>query len=232
MKFIYALLIIGIFIFNPIEIQSAAITCENGYCYFNYESEKSLKIGITYNSQTQYHDGTNNQNYLLDQGNGEYKITLYENVQGSKYRMIEEAITNINLTPKESINLYTLSTYDAQFQSDNEVTELANQLCKMYKNKTVKMKLIKRYIEKNIDYDYELAKDIIDKNITKYIPNPNEILENKKGICYGRASLFATMCRSQNIPCKIKKGYVNGEYHAWNSVYLSNKWKDIDLSYN
>lgn len=232
MKIIFALLLIGISIFNPIEIQNTIITCENGYCYFDYKSEKALKIGITYNNQTQYYDGINNQNYLLDQGNGEYKITLYENVRGLEYKTIEKTTTNVKLAPKESINLYTLSTYDAQFQNNDEVVELTNQICKMYKSKSVKMKLIKRYIEKNIAYDYELEEDIINKNITKYIPNPSETLKNKKGICYERASLFAAMCRSQGIPCKIIKGYVNGKYHAWNSVYISNKWRDIDLSYN
>ena len=42
------------------------------------------------------------------------------------------------------------------------------------------------------------------------------------------------MLRSQNIPTKMVKGYVNGSktYHAWNEVYLSSekKWITIDTT--
>ncbi|MBR5313770.1 MAG: transglutaminase domain-containing protein [Clostridia bacterium] len=62
-----------------------------------------------------------------------------------------------------------------------------------------------------------------------YVPNTTSILESKKGICYDYAALFAALCRSQNIPCSIEKGYYYGGYHAWNKVYLNDTWYTMDL---
>ena len=64
-----------------------------------------------------------------------------------------------------------------------------------------------------------------------YIPSPTATLSGTKGICYDFASLFAAMCRSQNIPCALTKGYAGSSYHAWNKVNVGGKWYAIDLTY-
>ena len=52
-----------------------------------------------------------------------------------------------------------------------------------------------------------------------------------KGICYDLASLFAAMCRSQGVPCKLTNGYVGNVYHAWDQVYVNGAWQNIDPTY-
>ena len=63
------------------------------------------------------------------------------------------------------------------------------------------------------------------------IPDTAATLNSNKGICYDLASLFAAMCRSQNIPCTLTKGYAGSSYHAWNKVNVSGNWYQIDMTY-
>ena len=67
--------------------------------------------------------------------------------------------------------------------------------------------------------------------VSKYIPDTAATLNSNKGICYDLASLFAAMCRSQNIPCTLTKGYAGSSYHAWNKVNVSGNWYQIDMTY-
>lgn len=38
------------------------------------------------------------------------------------------------------------------------------------------------------------------------------------------------MCRYEKIPCKIVKGYVGNNYHAWNQVYVDGSWQKVNLT--
>ena len=82
-----------------------------------------------------------------------------------------------------------------------------------------------------VTYDTKLASDITSGKVSKYIPDTAATLNSNKGICYDLASLFAAMCRSQNIPCTLTKGYAGSSYHAWNKVNVSGNWYQIDMTY-
>ena len=58
------------------------------------------------------------------------------------------------------------------------------------------------------------------------MPNPDETLSSKTGICFDYASLGAAMLRAVGIPTKIVCGYVSpGQiYHAWIMVYIDGTW--------
>jgi transglutaminase-like putative cysteine protease len=76
-----------------------------------------------------------------------------------------------------------------------------------------------------------------------WLPNPDTVVFEHKGICWGYASLFAAMCRSQGIPCKICVGWSQKSSHAWNTVYskvngditgiqiVAKKWNRMDVTY-
>ncbi|HBQ63545.1 MAG TPA: hypothetical protein DD727_01170 [Clostridiales bacterium] len=59
----------------------------------------------------------------------------------------------------------------------------------------------------------------------------------RKGLCFDKAALFAAMCRSVSIPCRLVTGlgYTGSawEEHAWNSVFLpeEGKWIDLDTTF-
>lgn len=91
---------------------------------------------------------------------------------------------------------------------------------------------IYRYISRHFKYDYELCDAVLAGEITHYTPDPQRTLENRKGVCYDLAVLFAAMLHSQGIQVKLVKGYHNGMYHAWNSVYEpeSDRWVQLDVT--
>ena len=104
------------------------------------------------------------------------------------------------------------------------------------------------YIQGNVDYDFDKAQNIVDNNVIGYLPDPDETLSTKKGICYDYAALAAAMLRSQGIPTKLITGYVSSGgselYHAWNMIWLEesgwitveiraprHEWQRIDLTF-
>ena len=91
---------------------------------------------------------------------------------------------------------------------------------------------IYRYISRYFKYDYELCEAVLAKEVTSYTPDPHRTLESRKGICYDLAVLFAAMLHSQGMRVKIVKGYHNGIYHAWNSVYdaEADRWVHLDVT--
>ena len=82
------------------------------------------------------------------------------------------------------------------------------------------------------DYDY----DKINHIDGSYVPDPNAMLEEKKGICYDYSSAFAAMLRINGIPTRLVKGYNNDidVYHAWNQVYNSETglWMTVDTTFD
>ena len=94
-----------------------------------------------------------------------------------------------------------------------------------------KVTAIYNYIAGHYTYDTKLANDITSGKVSKYIPDTAATLNSNKGICYDLASLFAAMCRSQDIPCTLTKGYAGSSYHAWNKVNVSGNWYQIDMTY-
>ena len=111
---------------------------------------------------------------------------------------------------------YLIATTDVQFTSGDDVDKLT---------------AIYNYIAGHYTYDTKLANDITSGKVSKYIPDTAATLNSDKGICYDLASLFAAMCRSQDIPCTLTKGCAGSSYHAWNKVNVSGNWYQIDMTY-
>ena len=122
-------------------------------------------------------------------------------------------------------------TTKVNFAAGDAVTAKAAELCAGKTSAAEKVVAIHNYIAANYTYDSDLAAQINSGAVTSYVPNANSVLNAKKGICYDLASLFAAMCRSQGVPCKLTKGYVGNVYHAWDQVYVNGAWQNIDPTY-
>lgn len=133
--------------------------------------------------------------------------------------------TNDNLN---NFSQYLISTDEVTFSKDDDVCKKVDELCEGLPNTASKVAEIYNFIYTNISYDYNLAEDIKNGKVKTYIPNAIDTLNSKKGICFDFSVLFATMCRSQDIPCYIEKGYYGDTLHSWNKVYVENKWYVID----
>ena len=66
-----------------------------------------------------------------------------------------------------------------------------------------------------LTYDTELAKNVK----SGYLPDIDEVMRRKQGICFDYAAVMTGMLRSQDVPCKLVVGYAGEVYHAWISVW-------------
>lgn len=168
--------------------------------------------------------------FPLQMGSGEYKIAIYENVSGNRYRQVKQK--NVKADIKDTLTVYTASVQNIRWNKDMAVIKKADELCKNLKTDQQKIEAIYNYVIDTLSYDY----DKVDKIDSTYIPDIEQVAKDKKGICYDYAALFAAMLRSQNIPAKLMKGYSDNvkEYHAWNEVYIASdkRWIVVDTTYD
>lgn len=141
--------------------------------------------------------------FSLEQGDGTYTISLCENISGTTYRVVTSKKVNAKI--ENAYAPYLIATTDIQFTSGDDVCKKAAELCKDAKTDMDKVTAIYNYIAGHYTYDTKLANDITSGKVSKYIPDTAATLNSNKGICYDLASLFAAMCRSQDIPCPLQQ---------------------------
>lgn len=111
---------------------------------------------------------------------------------------------------------------------DTVTVELADEICADCDTDEEKVKAIYNWIIHNFEYDYE------SEPLIQYF-DVRKTLETRKGICYDFSHLFASLCRSQNIPCYMvdgdKRDNIN-YHHTWNRVYFNGSWWDVDTSFD
>lgn len=230
-----------------------------GYVTVQYAlaSVAGLKVGVR-NDDTrtiQYYDYAAGavSNYPLPQGAQNVSALLYENINGNSYRKIDSVTFIVNAEigappaasqlPAEgsgasslpaSVTGYLCSVTEVSFGAGDSVSRKAAELTAGKHTTEAKAMAIYSYIVKNFSYDYDLYYAVLSGRVTRYTPDPNSILQSKKGICYDIASLYAAMCRSAGIPAKLVKGNSRpaGGYHAWSSVYdtETGTWISMDLT--
>ncbi len=150
--------------------------------------------------------------FPLTQGSGRYKVSIYENVSGSRYALVLSHTVSAELSdpfaPFLRANQYV--NYDAAPKTVAAAWELCQGATELEK-----VEIVYRYVVEGMVYDYELAKTVA----SGYVPELDRVLEAQKGICFDYAALMTGMLRSQGVPCKLVVGYAGEVYHAWISVW-------------
>ncbi|MFC5468480.1 transglutaminase-like domain-containing protein [Cohnella suwonensis] len=162
----------------------------------------------------------------LQMGNGTYTVTLLENVKGNQYKVLRTQKVDVKLD--NATVPFLNAVQNVNWKNAEDAVGKATKLVKGAKTNEQKAKAIHAFLIGAIKYDNELAKSVT----SEYIPDIDGTLASGKAICYGYASLYAAMLRSQGIPAKLVMGttsYVKG-YHAWNEVYLNGKWVVVDAT--
>ena len=159
--------------------------------------------------------------FPLSDGNGNYRVKVYKNVVDNRY----STVLGVSFDAK-------LSDEFAPFLRPNQYVNYENAINTMQKAAELsagktdpleKVKAIYSFVINNISYDY----DKVGKVESGYLPDLDQVLATKKGICFDYASLMTGMLRSQNVACKLVIGYANTEYHAWINVWTPDKgWVD------
>lgn len=180
-------------------------------------SDAKLKVIITGPSGVKYTYNLNNkgnyETFVLSDGNGTYQIGVYENISGTKYSVLLTQQINVSLE-NEFVPFLCPNQY-VNFNENSQVVALAKSLTAGKTNDLDKVQAIYNYVIKNISYDTQKAQTVQ----SGYLPNVDEILKTKKGICFDYAAVMTAMLRSQNIPTKLVVGYTGSAYHAWISTY-------------
>ena len=154
--------------------------------------------------------------FPLASGNGEYMFNLFEAIDAdnNKYCMVYSYNYEVNIEdeflPYLSPNVYV------NFTSESKCVTKGSELAADCYTDLDVIENVYDYVISNVVYDMEEA-----ENVTYgYIPDPDEVLETNKGICFDYASLMTAMLRSQRIPTKLEVGYAGEVYHAWISCYV------------
>lgn len=159
--------------------------------------------------------------FPLSDGNGKYQITLYKNVEGSKYAAVLSLTTQVEL--KDEFAPFLHSNQYVDFDGAPHTVAKAVELTAQRTDPLEKVAAVYDYVVKGMTYDRELAATVK----SGYLPVLDQVLEKKSGICFDYAALMTGMLRSQGIPCKLVVGYAGTAYHAWISVWSEDTgWVD------
>lgn len=166
--------------------------------------------------------------FPLQLGNGEYKVSVLNNISGNQYGYVKTETLSINLKDPNIVYLNSIQTIT--WTPDSAATKKNLQLVGNLTDTTGRINASYDFIVKNVTYNY----DKINGLTSDYTPNPDETLRVLNGICYDYSSLFAAMKRSEGIPIKLVKGYsrYTDVYHAWNEVFINGKWVVVDTTFD
>lgn len=216
---------------------------KEGYVSLVCNSDARIKFQTIKGEETYTYDVVQGEKQVfpLTCGNGKYTFRVMKNVEDNSYFELYACEEDVKL--KDKFQPYLRPNQYADYTEDSECVKIAR---KMAEESTCESDFISKVYEHvcgNVEYDYDLAKDVP----SDYIPEPDKILAEKKGICFAYASLAASMLRSQGIPTKIIFGYVAPDdiYHAWNMFYTKKdgwvtvefevsgkEWTRLDLTFS
>lgn len=151
----------------------------------------------------------------LSDGNGNYKVTVFENVSGTSYATILAADVSAQL--KDQFAPFLLPNQYVNYSAQSQVVSVAaSEIAKAGAGTTLqKVEAVYKYVVNNFTYDKAKAQSVQ----SGYLPNVDTVLASKKGICFDYAAVMAAMLRSQGIPTKLVVGFSKDVYHAWINVY-------------
>lgn len=214
----------GTTVYNADNCSIDASHAQEGYimaCYTG--SAASAKLQITGTSGTTYTYTLHGdyEAFPLTDSSGMYTFKALENIQGDTYAILLSQDTDITISNEFGPYLYP--NQFVSFNADSEAVSLGADLAKDTHSDLDVVTNIFNYVTENITYDTDKAQTVE----SGYVPDIDEILKLKTGICFDYASVMASMLRSQNIPTRMEFGYVGEIYHAWISVRIDDVgWVD------
>ncbi len=197
-----------------------ASNISEGYIVMRYTGQSpKVKLQITGPDQTTYtyNLSTTEQKdevFSLQSGNGDYMVNVYENIEGTQY---SEAYSQlISVTMENEFSPFLYPNQNVNFTSSNNAIKKGEELAFVCNNDLEVVSEVYNYIIKTVSYDHEEAETVK----SGYIPDIDEVLETRKGICIDYSALMVSMLRSQRIPTRMEIGYAGTAYHAWLSTYI------------
>lgn len=209
-----------------------ASNTSQGYVMVKYNgTNEKVELQITCPDQSCYtyliSDRGAYDTFPLTAGNGSYALQVLENVAGDTYTV--SLAQSINVSIEDEFLPFLYPNQYVNFHTDSKAVSKGSDLAKDTYSDLDVVQNIYNYVIKNISYDTEKAQNVS----YGYVPDIDDTLSSKKGICFDYAALMTSMLRSQNIPTKLEVGYSGDAYHAWISTYIDDKgWVDDIIQFN
>lgn len=169
--------------------------------------------------------------FPFSEGNGMYTIGMFKRLQGQDYVQLMGIECSVSLG--NELLPFLISNYKVRYTEKSLSVKLATELIKEKTDFFDQVSSIYGYVVSNISYDTSKATAAANGELQTYIPDNDQILRSRQGICFDYATLTTAMLRSVGIPTKVTFGFTStGEtadpvYHAWISVYSSESgWVD------
>lgn len=193
----------------------------DGYVIVKYKENtaKTVKAQVQKGKRTYTYTLRKQDNEVLplSEGNGSYKITVYQQVQGSQYATVASVSLSVKMSSKFAP--FLRPNQYVNFNDNTKYVKKAASLTKKCKTDLAKVKKVYKYVIKNLKYDNKKAKTVQ----TGYLPELDSLYKKKRGICFDYAAVMTAMLRSQGVPTKLVIGYTGNTYHAWINVYSKKK---------
>ncbi len=205
---------------------------KDGYVMVRFvaATDKRLKVQVKGPTTTYTYNLTQGQSWTtfpLSDGNGTYKVVVYENTSGTKYATVLSQEMSVTLT--DEFAPFLRPNQYVNYENAPKTIAKAQELAGGTTDPLKKVERIYNYVVKNMTYDYKLASTVQ----SGYLPVLDTVLEKKTGICFDYAALMTGMLRSQGVPCKLVVGYAGTAYHAWISVWSEGTgWVDGAIYFN
>lgn len=203
-----------------------ASNTQEGYVMIQYTgSVAKIKIQITKSGKDTYTYDLNARSayevFPLTEGSGTYSIKVFENVSGNQYSQALSQDISVSLASEYAPFLYP-NQY-VNFSAGSAVVTKGAEVSAGAADQIAVVTNVYNYVISNIKYDTALASSVK----SGYLPNVDQVLSKKTGICFDYAAVMTAMLRSQNIPTKLVVGYTGDLYHAWVNVYIDGQgWVD------
>ena len=203
----------------------------DGYVMVKYTgSADKIQVQITNPDTTLYQYPLpigDYQTLPLTGNDGTYQIDVLEHVSDDMYSVGLSQTIDVSLS--DEFRPYLFPNQYVNYTPESEAVSLGIDLSDGSSDDLDFVTNVYEYVTKNITYDNEKAQDIS----VNYIPDVDETLDAKSGICFDYASVMSAMLRSQKVPTKLEVGYSGTAYHAWISVYLAETgWVDDIIQFN
>lgn len=208
-----------------IDLSSAS----SGVIFVQGDSDKRLKFQIILDDTTYTYDLPNDGTttaFPVNMGSGNYKLRAMGNISGDKYAELWSQEAEIKLL--DEFQPFLRPSQMVDYSPNSVCVQKAKELVVGCSDDLEVAGAVYNFLVENISYDYEKAQNVQ----SGYLPNPDQTLADKKGICFDYAALAAAMLRSQGIPCQLITGYVSPDdvYHAWNRIYIKNQgWISVEI---
>lgn len=203
-----------------------ASNASEGYLMVKASGGKKLKLRIALGQATytyDLHEG-GYETFPLQAGGGAYQVTVFQQVRGSQYAQLYFKKIQADIADDTSYALYP-NQY-VNYDGSAKAVAKSAELCQGLASDQDKAGAVIGFVTGTVLYDHIKAKTVE----SGYLPNVDDTLDSKKGICFDYSALVACMMRSQGIKCKLVIGYADKYYHAWNEALLDGKWVRYDTT--